>query len=236
MEFFAPKMFGNLHKMRRFPMRTIPKNPLMRLLFLCPAGRKNAILKKGNRFPFEVRLEKSIRLVQLQGGLFMFHPGEFIVYGNTGVCRVVSLGHPPQIPTADTKKLYYTLAPLYSNEVIYTPVDTPVFMRHVLTHEAADALIDKIPLIREEIDSGREKRISECYRTLFESHRCEDLLQLIKTLYTKGQQSMEKGKHLGSIDQRYMKRAEDLLHGELSVALGIPKEEVVDYIARRTSH
>ena len=30
-----------------------------------------------------------------------------------------------------------------------------------------------------------------------------------------------------------MKLAEELLHGELSVALGIPKDEVKDYIARR---
>ena len=29
-----------------------------------------------------------------------------------------------------------------------------------------------------------------------------------------------------------MRRAEELLHGELSVALGIPKEEVKDYITK----
>ena len=34
------------------------------------------------------------------------------------------------------------------------------------------------------------------------------------------------------LDERYMKRAEDLLHGELAYALGISKESVPDYITR----
>ena len=36
----------------------------------------------------------------------------------------------------------------------------------------------------------------------------------------------------GQMDQRYMKRAEELLYGELSVALGIERDQVVSYIAR----
>ena len=34
----------------------------------------------------------------------------------------------------------------------------------------------------------------------------------------------------GQMDQRYMKRAEDVLYGELAAALDIPMEEVPDYI------
>jgi CarD family transcriptional regulator len=37
------------------------------------------------------------------------------------------------------------------------------------------------------------------------------------------------------VDERYMKQAERLLHGELSAALGIPFEEVPDYIAKRVT-
>ena len=33
------------------------------------------------------------------------------------------------------------------------------------------------------------------------------------------------------MDERYLKRAEELLYGELAVALDIPREEVAGYIA-----
>ena len=37
------------------------------------------------------------------------------------------------------------------------------------------------------------------------------------------------------IDERFMRRAEELLFGELAVALGIEREDVPDYIAGRLS-
>ena len=54
-----------------------------------------------------------------------------------------------------------------------------------------------------------------------------NLVQLIKTVYAKSKRS---GRRLSQVDQRYRKRAEELLHGELSVALGIPFHEVPAYI------
>ena len=38
------------------------------------------------------------------------------------------------------------------------------------------------------------------------------------------------GKKLGQIDTRYRKEAEELLHEEFAVVLGIPKDEVIQYI------
>lgn len=35
---------------------------------------------------------------------------------------------------------------------------------------------------------------------------------------------IERGKKLGLVDERYMKRAEEMLHGELAVALGMTRE------------
>ena len=40
-------------------------------------------------------------------------------------------------------------------------------------------------------------------------------------------------KKLGQVDTKFMKRAESLINGELSVALGIPQEEVPGYIECR---
>ena len=41
----------------------------------------------------------------------------------------------------------------------------------------------------------------------------------------------ERGKKLGLVAERYMKRAEEMLHGELAVALHMTREQVPQFIA-----
>ena len=71
---------------------------------------------------------------------------------------------------------------------------------------------------------------SEHYQEVLQSHDCGDLVQLIKTVYAKSKRS---GRRLSQVDQRYRKRAEELLNSELSVALGIPLKEVPAYINQK---
>ena len=76
----------------------------------------------------------------------MFSVGDLIVYSETGVCRVEQIGPPPFDPKA--KREYYTLSPMNCRETIYVPVDTQVFMRPILSREAAEELIDRLPEIQ----------------------------------------------------------------------------------------
>ena len=55
---------------------------------------------------------------------------------------------------------------------------------------------------------------------------------MIKSIYAKSREAARCGRKIGQVDQRYMKRAEDLLYGELAVSLGIDREEVVPYIEK----
>ena len=106
-------------------------------------------------------------------------------------------------------------------------------MRPVITKEKARELITKIPKIKSnELDTNNQKQLNEYYQSSFLSHECEDLLQLIKTVYLKTQKQISCGKKPGQTDQRYMKRAEELLHGELAIVLGIPCDEVTSYIEK----
>ena len=75
--------------------------------------------------------------------------------------------------------------------------------------------------------------IRDSYHKAFQGHRSEDLLQLMKDIHVKSQESLRRGKRLGMIDQTYKKKAEELVYSEFSAALGIPFEEVEDYIAKR---
>ena len=57
------------------------------------------------------------------------------------------------------------------------------------------------------------------------------MIVLIKTAYRKSQARRARGAKPGQVDERYMKRAEELLYGELAVALDMSKEEIGGYIA-----
>ena len=68
----------------------------------------------------------------------MFQPGELVVYGTTGVCRVLEIAK-PQIRLRERDREYYLLKPLYQDGVIYSPVDSEkVAIRPVMTRAEAE--------------------------------------------------------------------------------------------------
>ena len=70
------------------------------------------------------------------------------------------------------------------------------------------------------------------YQNLLSSHQCEDLVQIIKAAHVRRQERRSSGAKPGQVDERFMKRAEDLLYGELAVALGMERDQVGDYITQ----
>lgn len=164
----------------------------------------------------------------------MFEKGSLMIYDTTGVCRVEDVGRPEGVPVSDKTKIYYKLAPVFGSGVIYIPVDTKVFMRPVITKNEAEDLIRRIPEIREsEFETKNQKTLENYYKESLRSHACEDLVQLIKTVHLKKRNLERNGRKAGKTDQQYMKRAQALLHEELSVALEIPVDQVEEYITNR---
>lgn len=162
----------------------------------------------------------------------MYKPGDMIIYGSTGVCRVEEITTPDF--EKDKSRLYYALAPVYQDGIIYTPVDTKVFMRPVITRDEAHALIDQIPTMQTEAYHNSVLReLEEHYNVYLKSHDCGDLLELGRSIYIKKQELLSQRRKFGAVDERFMKRAEDLLYGELAVALNIEKNQVETYIAER---
>mgnify|MGYP001034592739 FL=1 len=163
----------------------------------------------------------------------MFEIGEYIVYGNTGVCKVAEKTK-MVAPGAKTDKLYYTLEPVYDKGCrLFTPVDNQkVKMRPVLTKKEADELIGKI----KEIDIlwvNDEKNREQIYKEAIGTCDCEEWVRMIKTLYIRKQSRLAAGKKVTSSDEKYLHLAEESLYGELSVVMGIPKDEMEEYIAGR---
>ncbi len=163
----------------------------------------------------------------------MYSIGERIVYGSVGVCEVVAIGK-LDIPGAKKDVDYYTLSPLYDSSKVFAPVNTSVFTRPVLTREEALELIDRIPSVEGVIFENSNPRVlNEHYQGYLKSGDCMDLVRVIRAVYAKAIHAKERGRKLGQVDMRNMKKAEDMLHNELAVALGLAPCEVRGFIADR---
>lgn len=166
----------------------------------------------------------------------MFRPGELLVYGSTGVCRVLSIDQRQEfVDGVKQCRSYYQLKPLHQGGIIYTPVDNgKVSMRYVISRREAEDLIDAIPTMKPmELRAATTQALTQYYQTSLRKHSCRSLLELTMAIYEKRCRAEAQNRRLGMVDERYMKQAEQLLFGELAAALDIPYEEVRPYIAAR---
>lgn len=157
----------------------------------------------------------------------MYAIGDKIVYGENGVCTVYAIA-PLSMSGTDKNKLYYHLRPLIGSGTYFTPVDSGAFMRPVISREEAEALIAAIPGIEPAIcNDSRFNHVDAFYKELFKQHTCEALVAIVKGL----RERISGKKTRSSRAEATMRRAKDMLHGELAVALGMEVDKVEQYIA-----
>lgn len=159
----------------------------------------------------------------------MFAVGEKIVYGEHGVCTVDKVA-PLEMSGVSKNKLYYHLSPLIGSGTFFTPVDSDAYMRPVMGRQEAEALIDAMPGIEPAICmDNRFNHVDAFYKELFRTHSCEVLVSIVKGLNSR----MAERKTKSSRAEATMKRAKEMLHGELAVALDMDITEVEPYILSR---
>lgn len=163
----------------------------------------------------------------------MYEKGQYIIYGIRGVCEVTDIISMER-PGEAEKKLYYELHPYYQKDSrIVAPVDsTKTVIRPLLTEREAQALISQIPEIPE-MELYNDKQREERYKEALRSCDCRVWVSMIKALYLRKKDRQEQGKKMTDLDERYFRSAEENLYSELSLALGIPRTEMVEYIAKR---
>ena len=159
----------------------------------------------------------------------MFSVGDKIIYGENGVFTVDKIDSLP-MSGSSRDKMYYHLSPFVGTGVYYAPVDTGVFMRPVMSREEAEALIDAMPRIEPAVcNDNRFNHVDAFYKELFRQHSCEALVAIVKGL----RQRMSERKTKSSRAEATLKRAREMLHGELAVALDLDLQDVEDYIRSR---
>lgn len=160
----------------------------------------------------------------------MFEIGEHIVYGMKGVCRIEDITH-IDISGADAERLYYVLAPVEDGSgKIYAPTDqTKIIMRRILSKEESEELIRELSGVA--MLSVPEERMREAiYKEALNTCDCRTWAGIAKTLRRRREERIAQGKKSTALDERYLRAAENGLYGELSLSLGIPRDEMEEYM------
>ncbi len=150
----------------------------------------------------------------------MYSIGEYISYGNSGVCEVMGTEVMDSSLGNSTGRKCYILRPLHDQSCkIMTPVDNQkVIMRNLISPEETRQLLSDIPQIETLPEqSARQQEIS--YSKALHSGDCREWLCLVKTLNQRIESRKQKGKKVTATDDRYFKAATEKLIEEFSVVL-----------------
>lgn len=161
----------------------------------------------------------------------MYSIGEYISYGNSGVCEVIGTSEMAGQAAGGSARICYILQPLHDRSCrIMTPVDnTKVVMRSLLTKEQTRELLADIPEI-EPIpnQSARQQELS--YQKALYSGDCREWISLIKTLRGRIEMRKEKGKKITATDDRYFRAVTEKLTEEFSVVLGMDADKTKEML------
>ena len=159
----------------------------------------------------------------------MFCINDSIMYGNTGVCKIIDIRR----EKFDNEEiLYYILKPVYreNDATIYCPVgNDKVRLRKLLSAEEITELIQSMSHTEPEwIDNDHLRR--QTFNEILKGGNHQELVQLIKTLDNHRENKIKEGKKFHLSDEKIMKQAEAVLYEEFAYVLNIMPDEVVPFI------
>ena len=112
-----------------------------------------------------------------------------------------------------------------------TPVDTAVMMRPIISRDRAMELIASLPQLPPQRPAERGMRFAkDFYHRLVLRCDCSELAAMIHGICHKRAWAVRHGKKVSQMDERYLKRAEEQLYGELAAALDMPRDQVLPFI------
>lgn len=160
----------------------------------------------------------------------MFEKGSFVMYGANGVCTVTDRRIEYQYGTA---REYYVLTPLgMKGSAVFVPTDNEMLvskMRRLLSRDEITELVLSLRGRELAWERDSKKRTEYGNAVLARGDRGE-LLSLVRCMRLKKNELSDAGRHLSGADDSLLKKAERLINEEFSVALGIPSDEVANFI------
>ena len=149
----------------------------------------------------------------------MFKIDDHVVYGISGVCRIIEICHSPFNKADD--RLFYVMQPLFGvgNATIYTPTDNELQkIRPLVSRAEAEALFQHPPVI-ETVKVEFEKKRRDAYHAVMMENSPLSYLKILKSVKLRRLETYENKKHLPDVDVEYEAKAKKCLCGELAVVL-----------------
>ncbi len=159
-----------------------------------------------------------------------FGVGTHVVYDIYGICRITDI-KPMAFISGEKKKDYYILSVLNSpTSTYYVPVDgAEGKLRHPMTKEEIHLLLDTPGETQVSWNDNRQSR-KDFFLRILDKGITPELMGLIRCLYSRRLELSANGKSLSSTDEGIFSAAEKLVREEFSFSLGIPSDEVTEYI------
>ena len=162
----------------------------------------------------------------------MYQIGDIVVYGTEGIAEI---GGEIEREFGGQKMKYFVLHPIEKKtETVYVPIGNEKAMskmRGILTKEEAETLISNLPQERPAwIKNDRERQ--KVYRDTLLFGSSQEVLTMARALHLHQIEQLARGKKLHAADERFMRDAEKMIFAELSYALGITQEEVLQRLVR----
>jgi len=161
----------------------------------------------------------------------MYNINDYIMYGKTGVCQVTGIEKGKL--TGDVEREYYVLKPLNSDTIIKTPINNDkINMRQVVSKADVLAFIDSMAEGDPVWIKDDRSRFKE-FESKLNAGSCLEWMEIIRSIYLKERDRRSDRKSISPRDRDISKEAKRLLYEEFSLSLGIPQEDVENFIINR---
>lgn len=163
-----------------------------------------------------------------------YKKGDLVVYGNNGVCRVDDIKDMSFSSTTEVSS-HYVLSPIEGQSfTIFVPADNEAALsrlRRVMTRQGIDSMLSGAKGKEIEWIDAKNERTAR-FREIMKYGIKEDLILMMRCLYSKKAELAGIGKKLPAADEQLLKTAEQLVNNEFSCVLGISSGEVGPYIRK----
>ena len=163
----------------------------------------------------------------------MYGIGEKIIYGAQGVMEITDI---VDQTVGDITRKYYVMREYASptSSLTYVPVDNEALVSQLKPLLTREEIIDVIKKVNnshiEWIEENRAR--SESYKRILASADRVNILAMIQMVRKTGVRREEEGKKNYIADENIMRKAEKMINAEFSLVLGIPEDDVKEFIEK----
>ena len=160
----------------------------------------------------------------------MFEVNEYVFYGSEGICKIDDIVSSPFLDVNKDTKYYVLHSTHGGSNTAFVPVDSAAnLIRRIMTKTDIDSLIAKMDGIQL-FEETSLKLLKEKYNIAIRSGDPLEWVRVIKTVYDRTVNGREGGKKVSEAERAYADNAKKFLYKEISIVLGIPADNVENYI------